>query len=749
MTTRTDVKVDFLESPRIIEVQAPSTEITMQDLVDTLRKQEDAFTGLPFEKLTNASGKEDLGGGVLVGITVDLQNAQLSFEPRTDPAQTGTVTTGSGTPVDGPLGPTYNFVDTSANFIAAGIQRGSFVINFTDNSIADVMEVVSATELRTRVLSNGTDNQWDIGDVYHVFNVIQCNATGGNLVAVDDNDIRITSVFPTAFVQVVRTASSSATLQEQADIQYASFNGGVTVDLTSPYSGTVYPIGTPRQPVNNFTDALSIAQARGFPTFFVIGDATISLGLDYSGYTFIGESKNKTLFTIDPSANVQNAEFITASVEGTLDGGNVLYECSLGNINFVDGFVEKCILNDTIVLSGVADAHFLDCYSGVPGTSTPVIDMGGSGSKLAMRNYNGGIKLLNKSGTDPVSIDMNSGQVIIDDTVTAGTIVLRGIGRWSNKSTYIGGADVIDQLIKVDDVEQASFQNQVTIDVVNGVAGTEYPIGTSSYPVNNLADAYSIASTRGLNKIYFVGNLTLTNVADWTDFIIKGQNDRRSILTVNTGVLTDGLEIDDCTITGIIDGSNINIENSTVNDLSIKSGDLHNCGIDGTLTCTGNSTEQIRMVNCFGAGNPITDPPALNLGGDGPIVTMVRYTGLINVSNKSGSAVFGVALHGGTINLASSVTAGPVICAGLGVLNDSSAGATVSNLLVSTDAGIISELNQTTYDGVTFEVAIARLLSMATGRIVESSSGVFDFYEQDNTTIAFTLTKAGSQRTRS
>ena len=444
MTTRDDVSVDFLESPRIIEVAAPSTEITMQDLVDTIRVIEGGFhKGLPYESLLNASGKEDLGGGVLVGITNDLQNAQLSFESRTTPAETGTVTTGSGAPIAGK----YNFIDISANFVTANVQRGSLVINFTDNSIADVIEVVSATELKTKVLVNGSDNQFDIGDVYHVYNVIQCNATGGNLVAVDDVDVRITSVFPTAFVQVVRTASSSATIQEQQDIQYASFNGGVTVDLTSSNSGTIYPVGTARSPVNNFSDALSIANDRGFAVLHIIGDATFDSSLDFSGFSIVGESKNKSDFIIDSSANVINSEFSSATVSGTLDGGNVLFDCSLGVVNFVDGFIEQCILNDTITLSTSADAYFLDCFSGIPGLATPTINMGGSGSGLVIRNYNGGITLENKTGTDNISIDLNSGQIIIDNTVTNGDILIRGVGKWQNESTYTGGATITNELL--------------------------------------------------------------------------------------------------------------------------------------------------------------------------------------------------------------------------------------------------------------------------------------------------------------
>jgi len=42
-------------------------------------------------------------------------------------------------------------------------------------------------------------------------------------------------------------------------------NGGyaVIVDDTSPYSGTVHPIGTVSTPVNNIKDALKIARSRG------------------------------------------------------------------------------------------------------------------------------------------------------------------------------------------------------------------------------------------------------------------------------------------------------------------------------------------------------------------------------------------------------------------------------------------------------------------------------------------------------
>lgn len=206
--------VDYNFSPRVAEVQDPSVIITMQDLVDTSRIDEEEFSkGLSFKNIMNASGKQDLGGGVSVGITVSMQNMLLAFEARTTPAETGTVTTPSGAPVIGRI----TFSDGAADFVAAGVQRGSMVINFTDQSIADVVSVDNLTTLTTKVLVNGIGNTYDTADVYHVYNVIQCTARGGNLTAVGSTGAGISPILPTAFTQVVIEQSASATLIQDTD----------------------------------------------------------------------------------------------------------------------------------------------------------------------------------------------------------------------------------------------------------------------------------------------------------------------------------------------------------------------------------------------------------------------------------------------------------------------------------------------------------------------------------------------------
>lgn len=85
MAIRTDFTIDWTASPRIIIVDAPAVEVTMQDLLDTLRDEESSVANISYPPIVAASGKEPLGGGTLVGLTVSLQNAVFGFEARPGP----------------------------------------------------------------------------------------------------------------------------------------------------------------------------------------------------------------------------------------------------------------------------------------------------------------------------------------------------------------------------------------------------------------------------------------------------------------------------------------------------------------------------------------------------------------------------------------------------------------------------------------------------------------------------------------
>lgn len=242
--------------------------------------------------------------------------------------------------------------------------------------------------------------------------------------------------------QVSVSTSNSAGLQDLNSLQAASFSGEVSVNVNSSFTGTTFPIGTRANPVNNLSDAHDIGESRGIKQFRIISDMTLT-ALDLSdGHTFVGESATSVTLTIDASANVSKCTFRDLTIQGTLDNGNILRECAVLDVTNVNGFIHQCSLNGTVTLGGSADAIIMSCYSGVPGALTPTIDMGGSGQGMALRDYSGGIKIINRTGTDNMSIDMQSGQVIIDSTVSAGEIIIRGIAVVRDNSTGTATLDL-------------------------------------------------------------------------------------------------------------------------------------------------------------------------------------------------------------------------------------------------------------------------------------------------------------------
>jgi len=123
--------VNPVVSPRIITVpEADGDSITIQSLVNQIRNWEDNQANLSYPSLLSASGKEDLGGGALVGITANLLNTKLKFEARGSPT-TCTVYGGNLVAVDSdgismfPIEPSANVTVQLAQSTSPSIAEGS------------------------------------------------------------------------------------------------------------------------------------------------------------------------------------------------------------------------------------------------------------------------------------------------------------------------------------------------------------------------------------------------------------------------------------------------------------------------------------------------------------------------------------------------------------------------------------------------------------------------------------------------
>lgn len=435
----TDYSADPTD-PRIMYVPDPIVEATVQDLTDTLSARQADLDNLVYDQFLDGpgtAGKQDLGGGTLVGLTTTTNNMLVGFEARKGSAETGTVTTGDAN------GVTLN--DSSATFQSAGVTPGAWVMNLADGSLCSVLRVVSEQQLITDGLGDGVDDQFAFGDAYEVRLVIQMNIAGGNLVAVDDIGDPREVVLPTAGTQVIRTSAASATLQELASIQFSSFDGGVWVDTGSANSGTTFPTGTPQAPVDNITDALTIALIRGLNTVFLLSDLTLGAGVDVSMMQLCGAAPGLTL-TVDTAAVVDHALIKDLTVTGVVDSFCQLRSCVLSTVSALNGaLIQDCQLVGTLSFTGANASTLLGCVDGTAGSTNAILDLTGLTSALAIRGWFGGLEIRNKTDAAAVSIDLDGGQVTLDASVTNGAFRFAGIGELVDNST--GTTIAADSLI--------------------------------------------------------------------------------------------------------------------------------------------------------------------------------------------------------------------------------------------------------------------------------------------------------------
>ena len=183
---------------------------------------------------------------------------------------------------------------------------------------------------------------------------------------------------------------------------------------------------------------------------------------------FIGHTVGASV-NVDSAASVIGCEFNDLIIEGTLDGNSVINNCVISDLIYVNGTVKNSSLGGTITLGGGSTAIFINCRNADPTSGTPIIDMGGSGQSLEIREYYGGIELRNKTGPESVAIDLQ-GRVILDSTITDGMIRVRGIGHVEDSSTGTTTVDQDDLLTRAT-IADAVWNEQLSGHLTAGSAG--------------------------------------------------------------------------------------------------------------------------------------------------------------------------------------------------------------------------------------------------------------------------------------
>lgn len=255
-----------------------------------------------------------------------------------------------------------------------------------------------------------------------------------------DNSIAAEHI-ATAAIGAAEIAAGAITVSEMPTIAYFDtliYDGprgpGIYLDSAAGNTNTVLGTdGTAKNPVSTIATAKTLATALGYNRYYFLNASTFNaVGTDipssHQNWEFIGIGHNNELAFGTQRVDASRFDNLTLTGQMHASGGDVLYkDCIFGYVtgNW-NGHAESCWLTDTIVVKADKAISFDACMSGVAGNMTPTIDFSGGASSMDMRHYSGGIRIMNGSSGDTISVETD-GQVIISANNTSLTISLRGM----------------------------------------------------------------------------------------------------------------------------------------------------------------------------------------------------------------------------------------------------------------------------------------------------------------------------------
>jgi hypothetical protein len=244
-----------------------------------------------------------------------------------------------------------------------------------------------------------------------------------------------------AYTVNTETRVSSLVDSSVARLDLAQLLQAVYIDTINGVSGTDEGVGTPTNPVDNITDAFTIATRDNLRGYKLRG--SITLDQDYDDWTFEGIGA-ETASTIDLNGqNIDKSHFSGALLTGAMIGSFEAHNCGLAMTSSIAGVFRSCGLINNFSLQPSGIAVFSDCFSEVAGFSTPICDMNGA-TEVSFRNYSGGIELLNTLAGMTASVDLDPGSLVLGPTNTGGTVLVRGAGTVRDTSN---GTTVINEVL--------------------------------------------------------------------------------------------------------------------------------------------------------------------------------------------------------------------------------------------------------------------------------------------------------------
>lgn len=286
-------------------------------------------------------------------------------------------------------------------------------------------------------------NWWKIKpyEATHVF------ILNGNLYSEDWS----TPFQPTAGAYNVTIISSvsnlvDSTVQQLPEIEYASFNGRVTIDIDNGVAGVTYPIGTPTNPVNNLDDAILIAVERWFKILEIKSELTVTTGKNIDEYTI--RSDNWLPVTIESGVSLLNTNFEKVSLYGEMSSvWNVLIDCWTYDITNFSGWVRWGSIGSVALSVWTISAEFgwqsfFDDIVPLYPWNISEITMN-TDTQVSFTNCSDVTTIKSMTTNSTINCGLLEWKLIIDSSCTWWTIVVWWVGILTNNSALTINDDAL------------------------------------------------------------------------------------------------------------------------------------------------------------------------------------------------------------------------------------------------------------------------------------------------------------------
>jgi isochorismate hydrolase len=213
----------------------------------------------------------------------------------------------------------------------------------------------------------------------------------------------------------------------------------------------------------------------------------------------------------------------------------------------------------------------------------------------------------------------------------------------------------------------------VWIDTVDGESGTDTPIGTISRPVNNIADARTIANNNNLKIFEILPGSSFTLNQEFDGYEFRGHDYTVAL----NGQSVNGALFVGAAITGNDDGSNSSktiYSQCAMSNNTLGSHIFDRCRLTGTITLA--EAGDYFWDHCFSAVAG-TGTPSVDFGGAiaNTNLSVRHYSGGIEVQNIGASGTDNMSLEGnGQLVLNSNCTGGTIAIRGNFTVTDNASG---------------------------------------------------------------------------